>query len=431
MATLNIETAKVFLPLLKPSRYKGAWGGRGSGKSHFFAGLMVEDHMRFPGLRSVCIREVQNTLKDSAKRLVEDKIKEYGLTDQGFRILNDRIETPGDGVITFTGMADHNAESIKSLEGFGRAWVEEAQTLSKRSLQLLRPTIRAKNSEIWFSWNPSRKADAIDQLLRGDETPSNALVVKANWSDNPWLPDELNQERLDDLRVDSSGYDHVWEGGYITAQDGAYFAKAINQAKAENRLCRVPVDQLMSVYAFWDIGGTGAKADACSIWIAQFIGKEIRIVDYYEAQGQELSEHVGWLRRSGYEKAECFLPHDGVKHDAVYRVTYESELRKAGFKVRIMPNAGVGAVNQRIEAVRRVFPRVWMDKEKCAGGIDALGWYHEKIDHHRNIGLGANHDWSSHAADSFGALCLEAEKLSRNTSNQVNHQMKMNIKVFG
>ncbi len=430
MTQLNIKTASVFEPLLHPSRYKGAWGGRGSGKSHFFAGLMVEDHLRIPGLRSVCIREVQKTLKDSAKKLIEDKIKEYGLTKQGFRILHDRIETPGDGVIIFIGMSDHNAESVKSLEGFGRAWIEEAQTLSKRSLTLLRPTIRREDSELWFSWNPRRKVDPVDSLLRGLEVPNNSIVVKANWSDNPWLPDVLNEERLDDLRVNPDGYDHVWEGGYVTAQEGAYFVKQLNLAKAEGRIGVVPRDQLMSVYAFFDIGGTGAKADAVSIWMVQFIGKEIRVIDYYEAQGQELSEHVGWLRREDYSQAEIYLPHDGVKHDNVFKVTYESELKKAGFKVHIMPNEGAGAANQRIEAVRRVFPRVWMDKAKCSAGIDALGWYHEKQDEHRNIGLGPNHDWSSHASDSFGALALYAERLSTKVPTAVGSK-KVNFNVFG
>lgn len=430
MPKLNIDTAGVFGPLLHPSRYKGAWGGRGSGKSHFFAGLMVEEHLRIKGLRSVCIREVQKTLKDSAKKLLEDKIKEYGLGAQGFRILHDRIETPGDGIITFIGMSDHNAESVKSLEGFRRAWVEEAQTLSKRSLILLRPTIREKDSEIWFSWNPRRKVDPVDALLRGKETPKNTVVIKSNWSDNPWLPDVLNDERLDDLRVNPDGYDHVWEGGYVTAQDGAYFIKQINKAKHENRICFVPRDQLMSVYAFFDIGGTGAKADAVSIWMVQFIGKEIRVIDYYEAQGQELSEHVGWLRREDYDKAEIYLPHDGVKHDNVFQVTYESELKKAGFKVRIMPNAGPGAANQRIEAVRRVFPRVWMDQTKCEGGLDALGWYHEKTDERRSIGLGPDHDWSSNAADAFGAMAIESEKLSRNRHAKQLGSMKVEVNVF-
>lgn len=411
LTILQIKTAKAFVPLLKPSRYKGVWGGRGSGKSQFFGDLMVEEHLMYPGHRSVCIREVQKTLSESAKRLIEDKIQEYKLEAQGFRILRDRIETPGGGVIIFMGMADHNNESIKSLEGFDRAWFEEAQTASNRSLQLLRPTIRKPGSEIWFSWNPSRKVDAVDVLLRGNNLPTDCIVVKANWNDNPWLPDVLNEERKDDQRNFPDSYDHVWEGGYITAQDGAYFAKVLTTAKLDGRISFVARDPLMTVYAFWDIGGTGAKSDACSIWLCQFIGQKINVLNYYEAQGQELSAHVQWLRDNDYQKAKMYLPHDGVKHDAVFRVTYQSALMQAGFFVEILKNAGAGAANQRIEAVRRVFPRIWMDKEKCAGGIESLGWYHEKKDDHRGIGLGPDHDWSSHAADSFGALCLEAEKL--------------------
>jgi phage terminase large subunit len=372
----------------------------------------------------MCIREVQKSLKDSAKKIIEDKIHKYNLIDSGFRILHDRIETPGDGLIIFLGMSDQSADSVKSLEGFGVAWVEEANTLSDRSLQLLRPTIRDSriegfSAELWFSYNPSRKADAVDQLFRGEHgAPTNSVVVEANYNHNPWFPDVLEQERLDDKEQRPDSYDHVWNGGYITAMDGAYFAKVINQAKLDGRISKVAIDPLMSVYAFWDIGGTGAKADACSIWMCQFIGKEIRVLNYYEAQGQDLATHVGWLNSQNYQKAIMMLPHDGVKHDFVNRVTYESALKQAGFDVKIMPNAGAGAASQRVEATRRIFSRVWMDKTKCEGGLEALGWYHEKKDLHRGIGLGPNHDWSSHAADSFGALAVEAEKLSKDKRKQ-------------
>jgi phage terminase large subunit len=166
---LDREIARVFLPLDKPARYKGAYGGRGSGKSHDRAEALIEDAICIPGLRAACIREVQKSLKESAYRLLCDKIEDFGLKEaDGFKILNTEIRTPGDGIIIFQGMQDHTAESIKSLEGFNRAWVEEAQTLSARSLQLLRPTIRAEDSEIWFTWNPRRKNDPID---RDWETP--------------------------------------------------------------------------------------------------------------------------------------------------------------------------------------------------------------------------------------------------------------------
>ena len=170
MRTLQIPTAKVFQPLLTPSRYKGAWGGRGSGKSHLFAGMLIEDSLIERGLLSVCIREVQKTLKDSSKRLIEAKLKDFGLGEaDGFKTFNEVIQTPGDGAIIFQGMQDHTAESIKSLEGFKRAWWEEAQAASTRSLNLLRPTIRAEGSELWFSWNPRLKNDPVDVMLRGPD----------------------------------------------------------------------------------------------------------------------------------------------------------------------------------------------------------------------------------------------------------------------
>lgn len=410
MTTLQIQTARAFAPLLKPSRYKGAWGGRGSGKSHFFAELLVEEAILRPGLRVVCIREVQKSLKESAKRLIEDKIAQHGV-GAGFEVLNDQIKTPGGGLIIFQGMQDHTAESIKSLEGFDVAWVEEAQSLSARSLQMLRPTIRKEGSELWFSWNPRRKTDPVDAMLRGAEVPTGAIVVQANWSDNPWFPAVLEQERQDCLRADPDQYGHVWNGDYVTVVTGAYYAQALTEAKQQGRICRVARDPLMTTMAFWDIGGTGAKADACAIWIAQFIGREIRILDHYEAVGQPLASHVEWLRKQGYGNALCVLPHDGATHDKVFNVSYESALKAAGFEVKVIANQGPGAANLRIEAARRLFPAMWFNEATTEAGIAALGWYHEKRDESRGIGLGPVHDWSSHSADAHGLMCVAYERM--------------------
>jgi phage terminase large subunit len=343
---LEIETAEVFEPLLAPARYKGAWGGRGSGKSHFFAELLVRDSVNQPGLLSVCIREVQKSLKDSAKRLIEAKLARFGLSEaHGFKVYREVIRTPGDGIIIFQGMQDHTAESIKSLEGFGRGMVEEAQCLSARSLALLRPTIRAPRSELWFAWNPRLKSDPVDRLLRGPELPSGAAVVRANWSDNPWLTEELKQERLDCLRIYPDQYAHIWEGEHVTVAEGAYFARQLADARAEGRIGKVAFDPLMQVRLFFDIGGAGARADACAIWPAQFIGREIRVRDYYEAQGQPLAAHVAWLRSAGYgpERAAIWLPHDGATSDRIFSVSYESALRDAGYEVTVVPNQGKGA----------------------------------------------------------------------------------------
>lgn len=411
MSVLTIPTAEVFEPLLVPSRYKGAHGGRGSGKSHFFAGLLIEDSLAERGLLSVCIREVQKSLKESAKRLIETKLADFGLGEaDGFKVFESVIQTPGDGQIIFQGMQDHTAESIKSLEGRKRAWIEEAQALSARSLTLLRPTIRDDGSELWFSWNPRRKTDPVDAMLRGDAVPTGATVIRANWSDNPWFPKVLEQERLDCLNDQADQYDHIWEGGYATVTTGAYYAKQLSQARSEGRIGKVAPDPNMTLRAFWDIGGTGQKADACSIWIAQFVGREIRWLDYYEAQGQPLATHIAWMRSRGYADALCVLPHDGVQNDRVYDVSYESALQAADFETEIIKNQGKGAAIQRVEAARRLFPAMWFNEATCGPGIDAIGAYHAKIDEQRGADLGPEHDWSSHGADAFGLACVAYEQ---------------------
>lgn len=413
MSALVIPTAEVYEPLLAPARYKGAWGGRGSGKSHFFAGKLIEDCLAEPGesgegMKAICIREVQKDLAQSSKALIEAKLRDFGIGEsQGFKVFREVIETPRDGLIIFKGMQDYTAESVKSLEGYKRMWWEEAQTATNHSLNLLRPTIRAPSSELWFSWNARRKTDPVDVMLRGAELPTGAQVVKANWRDNPWFTPELEQERLDCLRMQPDQYDHIWEGGYITTASGAYFAKGLAQARVDGRIGRVSADPLMTLRAYWDIGGTGAKADACAIWIAQFIGKEVRVLDYYERVGQPLSAHVEWLRSSGYGKALCVLPHDGATNDKVHQVSYESALRSAEFEVRVVPNMGTGAANQRIEAVRRLFPSIWFNEVTTEPGRDALGWYHAKQDEKRGIDLGPDHDWASHGADAFGLMAVD------------------------
>lgn len=410
MSALKIPVAEVFEPFLEPSRYKAAWGGRGSGKSHFFAGLMCEYAMAATGFRGLCGREVQKSLKESAKRLIEDKLNHFSLGEaQGFKVFNDVIKTPGDGLIAFQGLQDHTAESVKSFEGIDVFWGEEAQSFSARSVSLIRPTVRKEGSELWFSWNPRRASDPVDEMFRSAEPPTNSIIVKANWSDNPWFPSVLEQERLDCRKLTPDQYDHIWEGGYATVLSGAYYAASLAEARAEGRLTNLARDPLMQIRAYWDIGGTGAKSDACSIWICQFIGREVRVLDYYEAVGQPLAVHVEWLRSNGYERAYCILPHDGTTHDRVYDATFEGALRQAGFEVRTVPNQGAGAVRMRIEAARRLFPSIWFNTGKKAvkSGLEALGWYHEKRDDKRTIGLGPDHDWSSHAADSFGLMCVD------------------------
>lgn len=427
MRTLDFKTARVFTPLLEPARYKGAHGGRGSGKSHFFGEMLIEDCLYEPGasggegMRAVCIREVQKDLSQSSKALLESKLSSLrlGPTD-GFRVYKDVIATPGDGLILFKGMNDYTADSVKSLEGFKRAWWEEAQTATQRSLDLLRPTMRAPGSQLWFGWNPRFASDPIDKMLRGKELPTGSIVVQANWRDNPWFTAELEQERQDCLRLQPDKYDHIWEGGYETINEGAYFARQLAAAKAEGRIGVVSADPLMRLRAYVDIGGTGKNADSFAMWIVQFVGLQIRVLDYYEAQGQPMAAHVAWLHSRGYtpEKLTIRLPHDGDRSDVVFSVTPESELRRCGYDVSSIPNQGKGAAMKRVEAARQLFPSIWFNADTTEAGRSALGWYHEKRDDKRGIGLGPEHDWASHGADAFGLMCCDWQPPKIKSSNK-------------
>lgn len=221
MSKLTIDTPAVFVPLLSPARYKGVWGGRGSGKSHFFAELVVEESIRRK-VDIVCLREIQKSLKFSVKKLVESKIEAMN-AGAYFEVQNEQIKSKHGGNIIFQGMQDHTADSIKSLEGFGIAWFEEAQSATQRSLDLLRPTIRSPGSELWFSWNPNHETDPIDVLLRGETPPPDSVVVCANYKNNPWFPDELKAELEYDRGRDPEKYAHIWLGEYQRNSEARVF----------------------------------------------------------------------------------------------------------------------------------------------------------------------------------------------------------------
>ena len=243
----------------RPSRYKALYGGRGSGKSHFFAEAMVANASQSKGFRAVCVREVQKSLKESAKRLCEDTV--YAMGVKGFEVLNDSIRTPGGGVIIFAGMQDHTADSIKSLEGFHVAWVEEAQTLSARSLEMLRPTIRAPGSEIWCSWNPRSADDPVDKFFRGLEPPENAIIRKINYDQNLMFPEELELERQHDEKSNRARYSHVWEGAYEPQAVDAIW----DRVTIHNNRRDVAPEMGRIVVAVDPAGSTGPNSDLTGI----------------------------------------------------------------------------------------------------------------------------------------------------------------------
>jgi phage terminase large subunit len=226
------------IPAFRPleneqARYLGAYGGRGGAKSHYFAEKLVRITNARAGTRFVCIREIQNSLEQSVKRLIEDKIAAFGLSDR-YRIMTTHIETPGDGIIIFKGMRDQTAESIKSLEGYDYAWVEEAQSLSQTSLDLLRPTIRKEGSQLWFSWNPTDVQDPVDVLFRSGDPPPGAVAVQVSYLDNPYFPEVLRRDLEWDKARSPDKFEHVWGGGYRKISEATVFRNwQINDALGE------------------------------------------------------------------------------------------------------------------------------------------------------------------------------------------------------
>ena len=356
----------------------------------------------------LCAREFMNSLDESSLEEIKAAIRSEPFLAEYYEI-GEKFIRSKDGRIkyTFSGLR-HNLDSIKSKARILLCWVDEAEPVTDEAWRKLVPTIREENSEIWVTWNPERKNSATHKRFR-DSPPDSAKIVELNWRDNPWFPAVLDLERRSDMKARADHYPHVWEGEFVSVVEGAYYASHISEAKAQGRVGRVAADPLMTTRAIWDIGGTGAKADACAIWIAQYVGREIRFLDYYEAVGQPLATHVQWLRSSGYGKALCVLPHDGATNDRVHDVSYESALRDAGFDVQVVPNQGKGAAMQRVEQARRLFPSMWFNEASTQAGMDAIGWYHEKRDDDRGIGLGPMHDWASHGADAFGLAAVAYE----------------------
>lgn len=416
----NKEVVQIELPsklvqlFSGPARYRAAFGGRGSGKTRSFAIMAVlrAYQLSKAGKKGliVCAREYMNSLSDSLRAEIRAVIENHAWLQAHFDIGERHIRTK-DGAMAFNFIGlNRNLSSIKSMANIHIFWVDEAETVSEAAFMQIIPTVREEDSEIWLSWNPQSSHSAVHKRFReiGFGDPMLRLA-EINWRDNPWFPKVLNQERLRDKKLRPQYYQHIWEGAFQTAFEGAYFASSITTAHEEQRIGAIAADPLMMYRSFWDIGGSGSKSDATAIWIAQFINGEIRVLDYYEAQGQPLAVHVNWLRKKGYGNALVVLPHDGRNFDRVYNVSFESALSQAGFAVEIVPNQGAGAAMARIEAVRRLFGNIWFNEATTKLGLEALQWYHEKRDAERGIGLGPEHDWASHAADAFGLMCINFE----------------------
>lgn len=397
--TLRIQVAEAFRPFLKAARYKALYGGRGGAKSHFFAEQIILRCYE-KETRAVCIREVQSSLKDSVKQLLEDKIEKFGLGNF-FKVKETEITAPNGSIIIFKGMQSYNAQSIKSLEGYDIAWVEEAQTLSSISLRLLRPTMRKPGSEIWFSWNPRYKTDPVDKFFRAGNIPEDAIIAHVGYKDNPWFPSVLRAELNQDFQNDPDMAAHIWDGDYEIVSEGAYYSKLILQLERNNCITNVPYDPEYPVYTAWDLG----LDDSTAIWFVQIIGAEIRVIDFYEQRNVALIDIAKEVLAKPYVYAEHYLPHDVETREISTAKTRKEQLEA----VNLMPiRAGSKLpVADGINAARSMLPKCRFDREKTEAGLDALRSYRTELDEKRDTYKPKPlHDWSSHAADAFRELAV-------------------------
>ena len=409
MATAQIELPPKLIPVFEgEADVRGAYGGRGSAKTRSFALMSAIRCYKWDmeGREGVilCGRQFMNSLDDSSLEEVKGAIRSQPWLEPHFDIGEKYITTTSGRIRYIFGGLDRSIESIKSKARILLGWVDEAEPVTEEGWQTLIPTLREEDSELWITWNPKRKSAAVESRFRNPTDPR-FKVVEMNWSDNPWFPAKLERDRQRDLKERPEQYRHIWEGDFITALTGAYYSKHLLEARQQGRVGKVQPDPLMQVRAFWDIGFN----DSTAIWIAQFVGREIRVLDYYEAQGQPLAAHLDWLRLRGWANVLCVLPHDGAHGNAVTGIRFEDHIRQAGLKADTIENQGKGAAMKRIEAARRLFPSIWFNEDTTRAGLDAIGWYHEKRDEARNIGLGPDHDWSSHAADAFGLMAVAYE----------------------
>lgn len=388
--------------LFKKARYKVAHGGRGSGKSWAFARALLIIGAQRP-IRVLCTREVQKSIKDSVHKLLSDQIKNLGLSKK-YEILETTIRGSNGTEFLFSGLSSTTAESIKSYESVDICWVEEGQSISKRSWDILTPTIRKAGSEIWISLNPELETD--ETYVRFIESPPpDSIVVQVNYTDNPWFSKELEAERQHAKRTMSADdYDNIWGGRCRKTVSGAIYAREVESAILEGRIRAVPADPMHLVHCIWDLGWN----DAMTIIMVQRIASELRIVDYIEESHRTLDWYVAELKKLPYQYGHDWLPHDGEHKDFKTGKSAKEILEALGRKVEITPNV---SIEEGIRTARMTFSRTYFDKVKTERLQTCLKRYRRHINERTREPGSPIHDEFSHGADAFRYLGLVADQL--------------------
>ena len=384
---LRIKTARKYLPLLQPARYKGAHGGRGSGKSHFFGELWLDENVQ-DKYDFVCLRETLKSLEFSVKKLLEGKIQSFN-AGAYFEVQDRRILSVHGGVTIFEGMQNHTADSIKSLEGFDRAWFEEAQAATDKSLTLLRPTIRKEHSEMWFGWNPDQPTDPIDVLLRGENPPPDSCVIEVNYDDNPWFPDVLRDEMEYDKRRDPDKFAHVWRGQY--------------RKNSEARVFKNWKVQEFDIEPAWTLrqgADWGFSVDPSVLVQCSIVGRTLYVAHEAYRVGCEI-DFLPDLFRSVPEAERWPTIADSARPETI------SYMQRHGFKKMLAAIKGARSLEEGVEFLQSydiiVHPR-------CIHTIDELTSYSYEVDDLTGLVLPKLADKNNHVIDSLRYACEGARR---------------------
>jgi phage terminase large subunit len=404
---MNVDfPAKLDFLLTKKIRYKGARGGRGSAKSWSFAqALLILGSSK--KLRILCTREVQKSIKQSVHKLLKDQIERLNLSSF-YQVLENEIRGANGTEFSFSGLSDQTVDSIKSFEGCDIVWVEEAQSVSKRSWKTLIPTIRKEDSEIWLSFNPELESDeTYDRFVTN--APEDCLIVEMNYTDNKWFPEVLEKERLHALAtLPKAEYENIWEGKCMPAVVGAIYYEEVAHAESEQRIRNVPYDPMLKVHVVFDLGWN----DSMAISLVQKQGSELRIIEYIEDSHKTLDHYSAELKKKNYNWGKMYLPHDGRNKDFKTGKSAEEIMQTLGWDVAITPNM---SIEDGIRITRMTFRRIYMDKDKCSRLVQCAKRYRRSINQQTNEPGAPLHDEWSHGSDNLRYVCINAESMTNET----------------
>jgi phage terminase large subunit len=401
--SFQADVPEVFADLFEPKRYKVYYGGRGGAKSWGFADALlllgtgiIEGYKR--PLRILCARELQKSIADSVHKLLSDQISVLGL-DEFYEIQKTTILGINGTEFLFNGLK-HNATEIKSTEGIDICWVEEAERVSDASWELLIPTVRKEQSEIWISFNTKQPTDATyKRFVYGAD--NDTLIKKVSFRDNPFFPEVLERERLKLKAKDFKAYEHVWEGEFDSRYSGAVYAKWMADLKQKGRITnRVKHDPDYPVFTLWDLG----YGDMTTIWFYQEAPGEVLIIDYYENNGEGIGHYCDLLKTKEYRYKAHYVPQDAGKKlmEANGRSIVEQALKDHGIKMFIVPETTHA---NRQEGLRKVLPYCWFNSDNCHAGIEGLMAYayvyDEELQAFKKEPL---HNWASHASTALEIL---------------------------